>query len=55
MKSTVNSEVAKEQYNMLLQDENFLEIYPGFTGDWQKDKKMFTELYIQNIEVIGEE
>lgn len=46
---------AKSQYDMLLQDENFLEIYPGFTGEWQKDKKLFTELYIQNLEVIGNE
>jgi hypothetical protein len=46
---------AKTEYEMLIQDENFLEIYPGFTGDWKKDKKMFTELYIQNIEVIGYE
>ena len=46
---------AKSDYDRLLQDENFLEIYPGFSGEWQKDKKLFTELYIQNLEVIGED
>jgi hypothetical protein len=43
---------AKKEYNSLLEGGELLQLYPGLTGDWSKDKKTFTELYILNLEVI---
>jgi hypothetical protein len=42
----------KREYNSLLEGGELLELYPGLTGIWEKDKKIFTELYILNLEVI---
>lgn len=43
---------AKEEYNVLLDNGELLELYPELSGSWAKDKKKFTVIWEQNIEAI---
>lgn len=43
---------AKEEYNVLLENGELLELYPELSGSWAKDKKKFTTIWEQNIEAI---
>lgn len=43
---------AKEEYNVLLDGGELLEIYPELSGSWSKDKKIFTKIWEQNIKAI---
>lgn len=52
---------AKKQYNTLLESGDLFELYPGLTGEWEKDKKIFVDYYelnmiaIKNIDVDFED
>ncbi len=43
---------AKNEYQVLLENGELLEMYPGLSGSWDKDKKRFTIIWEQNIEAI---
>lgn len=43
---------AQKQYNTLLESGDLFEIYPGMTGAWDKDKKIFIEYYELNMIAI---
>lgn len=45
---------AERQYNMLLANGDLLDLYPGLTGEWNKDKKVFAELYEMNRKAIND-
>lgn len=42
----------KNEYNVLLQSGDLLELYPELSGSWPKDKKKFTLIWEQNVEAI---
>jgi len=43
---------AKEEYNILLDKGELLEMYPELSGHWIKDRRKFTKIWKQNIEAI---
>jgi hypothetical protein len=43
---------AKNEYHELLANGELLELYPDLSGSWQKDKKIFTYTWEQNVEAI---
>ena len=43
---------AKNEYNVLLESGELLEMYPELSGSWSKDKNKFTLIWEQNIEAI---
>lgn len=43
---------AKNEYDVLLDNGELLELYPELSGSWTKDKKKFTKIWEQNIEAI---
>jgi hypothetical protein len=45
---------AKKEYDALLQSGDLLELYKGLSGNWDKDRKTFTELYDLNVKAIKE-
>lgn len=44
---------AKAEYDALLNSGDLIDLYPGLTANWQKDKKIFTRMWEQNMEVIN--
>lgn len=42
----------KDEYEVLLDSGELLELYPELSGSWAKDKKKFTKIWEQNIEAI---
>ena len=43
---------ALKEYNALLASGDLKDLFKGLSGDWEKDKKVFTEYYLQNLEVL---
>lgn len=43
---------AKQEYHVLLENGELLEMYPELSGSWSKDKNQFTVLWEQNAEAI---
>lgn len=46
---------AKEQYEVLLEMGDLLIMFPGFTGEWEKDEKIFTSFYEANSKILDNE
>lgn len=42
----------RNEYQALLDSGELLEMYPGLSGSWGKDKKRFTVIWEQNVEAI---
>lgn len=42
----------KDIYNMLKDSGELLEMFPGLTGEWEKDKIVFTRMYNRNKYLI---
>lgn len=43
---------AKNEYNLLLENGDLLELYPKLSGSWRKDEKTFTAIWAKNVEAI---
>jgi len=43
---------AKGEYEVLLKSGDLLSMYPGFTGEWEEDGKLFTKMWEQNQELF---
>lgn len=43
---------AQKQYSQLLESGELFEFYPKMKGEWDKDKKVFTQEYEQNMKII---
>lgn len=43
---------AKKEYTTLLKNKELLELYPGLSGSWKEDKKVFTAIWEQNQDAI---
>lgn len=43
---------AKQEYDVLLENGELLEMYPELSGSWEEDKKSFSVIWEQNIEAI---
>ena len=46
---------AKQEYDVLVESGELLELYPELSGSWRKDKKSFTEIWEKNLEAINDE
>lgn len=42
----------KREYDVLLDSGELMEMYPGLSGLWKKDRDKFTRIWEQNIEAI---
>jgi hypothetical protein len=45
---------AKGEYEVLLKSGDLLTMYPGFSGEWEEDERIFTRLWEQNQELFKE-
>lgn len=45
---------AKVEYDYLVSNGVLEELFPGFSGDWTKDKERFTKMYEINNAAIKE-
>jgi hypothetical protein len=43
---------AKVEYEYIKETGSLEELFPGLTGDWEKDKKYFTKMYEDNLKAI---
>lgn len=43
---------AKQEYDILLENEELLEMFSNFTGSWKKDKAEFMRFYEMNEEIL---
>ena len=46
------SKEAENHYLLLKENKELKEVFPKATGEWEKDKKPFTKLYIENIKFV---
>lgn len=44
---------AEQEYKILLESGDLLAMYPGFSGEWEKDRKIFTQIYEDNQRIIN--
>lgn len=44
---------ARTEYDILLENGELLEMFPGFTGKWAKDKKDFIKFHELNEEILN--
>lgn len=45
---------ARSEYDVLVKNGVLEEIFPGFSGDWEKDKNRFTRMWEMNNAAIKE-
>ena len=43
---------AKNEYHVLLESGELLELYPELSGSWRDDEYIFTSIWEQNIQAI---
>jgi hypothetical protein len=43
----------KAEYEVLIQTEELLEMFPEMKGDWKSDKKEFSRYYEMNEEILN--
>lgn len=48
-------EQAKKEYQSLLDSGSLDELFPMLTGDWEKDKDLFVDMFILNKDIFGED
>ena len=39
---------ARKEYEVLLRGGDLLEMFPKLSGQWERDKKIFTKIYEEN-------
>lgn len=44
----------KLQYDIFLESGDLFELFPGMKGDWEKDKKAFTNIWKDNQKLIND-
>lgn len=45
---------AQKLYNLLLDTEELLELFPKATKNWEEDKEFFIQYYNQNLKMLEE-
>ena len=43
---------AQTEYNILLRGGDLLEMFPKLSGQWERDKKVFTKIYEDNQKIL---
>lgn len=51
----MSAQEIKKEYDALLQSGDLKEMFPTMSGDWNKDKSEFTNLYSLNEDLFGNE
>lgn len=49
----MSEKAAKQEYNILLNCGELLEMFPNFSGNWSRDKKEFLKFHELNEEILN--
>lgn len=44
----------RDEYNQLLESGDLMVLFPGAKGEWELDKKQFTQIYEANQKVLNQ-
>lgn len=48
-------DIIRNEYDSLISDESFRESFPQLKGNWDKDKKIFTKYYEENLSILHDD
>lgn len=47
-------QLAKKEYNILLESGDLLDIFPELSGEWNSDKVIFEKVYSDYIKILND-